>query len=134
MSAYDLRSHLIAAMASAWSGTAAAVTWASPLAFLGVPAPVALMAFAGAAAGLILQPPSISRREMFGWTLGFTFLAICLTTIAAAFIPNIKEIQPAVAGAVAAFMQSILPAARRRITKELSGRGATDLAKEDLPP
>jgi len=133
MSFYDLRAYLMAALLSMWSGTAAALTWTSPLAFLGVPAPVALMAFAGSAAGLILQPPSISRRAMLGWTAGFTFVSICLTTIAAAFIPALREIQPAVAGAVAAFMQSILPAARRRIGKELSGRGASDLPREDSP-
>lgn len=134
MSAYDLRTYLLACLMSSWSTMAAASSWITPLDFLGVPAPVALMAFAGAAAGLILQPPMITRRAMFGWSLGFTFVAICITQIGAAVLPVIKEVQPAVAGALAAFMQTILPAARRRMVREISGRGAIELPKEDSPP
>jgi len=117
-----------AIVASAYSSIAAAATWSSPFEFVGLPAPVVFMAFAGVAAGLILQPPkNMSRLAMFMLTLALTFFA-AVSTVVLGHIPKmdwVRDAGPAIAGTVGLFAQALVPALQRRLQKEVNDRGAT---------
>lgn len=124
----DPLAFLIALLACCWSTVAAAATWNSPLVFIGVPPALAFMAFAGSAGGLIVQPPVVTRRTMMALTIAFAFIATC-ATIALSAIPGfdfVKNAEPAIGGVLAFFAQALVPAARARLSREVSGRGVTD--------
>jgi hypothetical protein len=126
---------LLALAACCWSTVAAAATWNSPLVFIGVPPALAFMAIAGSAGGLIVQPPVVTRRTMIALTVAFAFIATC-ATIAISAVPAfafIKDVEPAVGGILAFFAQTLVPAARARLTREVSGQGATDQASGGSP-
>lgn len=115
-----------ALLASLYSSVAAAATWSSPLALVGMPAPVVFMAFAGAAAGLILQPPKISRNAMFLLTLALTFFA-AVSAMFVGFIPHMtwaRDAAPELAGIFGLFGQTLVPAVGRRLSNEVNDRGA----------
>lgn len=119
----------IAVIALIYSSTAAAMTWGTSLALVGVPIPVVFMAFAGASAGLIVQKPvSVGRLAMFGLTVGFTFIATCGAIVLAAtpWFKWTRDAQPAIAGVLSFFAQTLVPAASLYINRRASGRGATD--------
>ena len=128
---------IAAAFLSAFSTAAAAATWASPLSYLGIPPPVALMALAGTTAGLIVQPPAaMGRRAMLGLTFCFTLFAIGFSMFIG-FLPGMaweKEAAPFTALLLGFFAQTIVPAVGRRFKREISGRGATDLGNEGSSP
>ena len=131
----DPLAFLLALMACCWSTVAAAATWSSPLVFIGVPPALAFMSFAGSAGGLIVQPPVVTRRTMMALTIAFAFIATC-ATIALSAIPGfafIKDAEPAVGGVLAFFAQTLVPAARARLVREVSGRGATDQTSGGSP-
>jgi hypothetical protein len=115
------------AFLSGFSTATAAATWSSPLAYLGIPAPVALMALAGTTAGLIVQPPSTtSRRAMIGLTFAFTVVSIGVAMLLP-FIPGFswaKEAQGFIALVLGFFAQTVIPAAKRRLSHEIADRGA----------
>lgn len=126
---------ILAFIACGWSTVAAAATWNSPLLLIGVPPAVAFMAFAGSAGGLIVQPPVVTRRTMMALTIAFAFIATC-ATIALSAIPGfafVKDVEPAVGGVLAFFAQTLVPAARARLVREVSGRGATDQTNGGSP-
>ncbi|HET6805338.1 MAG TPA: hypothetical protein VFH59_07865 [Frateuria sp.] len=112
--------------ASASAYVAALATWSQPFDFVGVPAPVVFMAFAGAAAGLILQPPNVTRLRMFAWALAFTlFGAVC--TVVLGVLPHMGWTQgaaPAIAGLLSLFAKALVPAVRDRIGREVKDRAA----------
>ncbi|WEN13711.1 hypothetical protein PY254_10685 [Rhodanobacter sp. AS-Z3] len=108
-----------------YSTAAAAATWTSPLEFVGLPAPVLFMAFAGVAFGLILQPPKTSRTTMFLLVLAYTFFS-AVATVMVGGIPHMEWAQasaPAIAGFLGVFAQVVVPAARNRLTREVQDRG-----------
>lgn len=117
-----------AATGAVYSTAAAAATWSSPLEFVGLPAPVVFMAFAGVAFGLVLQPPKAGRLTMFALTIAYTFFA----AVAAVFVGSIPGMSwaqaaaPAVAGLLGFFAQAAVPAARGRLRREIQERGAND--------
>jgi phosphatidylserine synthase len=118
------------------SWTAALATWTAPFDFVGVPVPVAFMAFAGACAGLVLQPPKVSRRAMYAWALCLTFFATVLT-VALGEVPHMdwtKNAAPAIAGLLAVFSQALLPAISDRLRREVKDRGAPGNATGGDPP
>jgi len=118
-----------------WSGAAGLITWRQPLALVGIPAPVLFMAFAGAAAGLITQPPQASRKVMMLWVIANTFFGMVVAIVLGA-VPKlewIKDIAPALAGLIAFFGQALIPAARDRLQREVKDRGAPE-AHEGGPP
>lgn len=115
-----------AAFAAAYSTIAAAATWSAPFAFIGIPAPVVFMAIAGAAAGLIVQPPAMSRIAMLLITLAFTFFGASAAVLVGA-VPGfgwVHDAAPAAAGIVAFFSQALVPAVRDRLKREVKDRGA----------
>lgn len=117
------------------SWTAALATWTAPFDFVGVPVPVAFMAFGGACAGLILQPPNVSRRAMYAWALSFTFFAAVLTVVLGE-VPHLgwtKKAAPAIAGFLAVFSQVLVPAMRDRLGREVKNRGAPRVTNGDPP-
>lgn len=123
------------AKAGAGAYVAALATWTQPLAFVGLPAPVVFMAFAGAAAGLILQPPKVSRLKMFAWALAFTFFG-AVGTVVLGEIPHMgwtKNAAPSIAGLVALFAQALVPAVRDRLRREVKDRGSPDALKGESP-
>lgn len=112
--------------ASASAYVAALLTWTSPFAFVGVPAPVVFMAFAGAAAGLILQPPQVTRLRMFAWALAFTLFG-AVVTVVIGVLPHMewtREAAPAIAGLLSLFAQALVPAVRDRLGREVKERAA----------
>lgn len=115
-------------VAMVYSTAAAAATWQSPLEFVGLPAPVLFMAFAGVAFGLVLQPPKASRLVMFALVAAYTFVS----TVFAVFIGSIPGMQwaqgaaPAFAGLLGFFAQAAVPATRGRLVREIEKRGAND--------
>lgn len=114
---------------------AAIATSGSAVVLAGVPAPVAFMAFAGAAAGLVVQPPKLSRWAMLLLMLAFTFFGATMAVLLGG-IPHlefVKEIAPAVAGIFSFFAQSLVPAVRRRLGMEVTRRGAPDNRSGDTP-
>ncbi len=118
-----------------WSGAAGVITWRQPLALVGVPAPVLFMAFAGAAAGLITQAPQMSRRVMILCAIANTFFGMVVAVVLGA-VPHlewIKDIAPALAGLLAFFGQTLIPAAGDRLRREVKDRGAPE-AHEGGPP
>lgn len=122
-------------LASVSSSFAAVATWSSPFGFIGIPAPVAFMAFAGASAGLIAHPPTskLSRWAMLTLTLSFTFFAASGAVFLGG-LPHcefLREVAPAVAGLLAYFAQTVVPAVRRRAVQEIRSRGST--ANGDSP-
>ena len=92
--------------------------WASPA------APIIFLAFAGSAAGLIVQPPKASRARMFGLQLAFTVFGTAAAVVIGRFIPVLAETAGAVACLLAFFAQAIIPAARERLRREVRDRGA----------
>lgn len=112
--------------ASASAYVAAVMTWSEPFAFVGIPAPVVFMAFAGAAAGLILQPPKVTRARMFAWALAFTLFGT-MATVVLGVLPHMgwsREAGPAIAGLLSLFAQALVPAVRDRIGREVKDRAA----------
>jgi hypothetical protein len=115
-----------------YSTVAAAATWQSPLEFVGLPAPVVFMAFAGVAFGLVLQPPKASRFVMFVLVLAYTFVS----AVFAVFVGSIPHMEwarnaaPAVAGLMGFFAQAAVPATRERLRQEIKKRGANDQSGE----
>jgi len=108
-----------------YSTAAAAATWTSPLEFVGLPAPVLFMAFAGVAAGLILEPPKSTRGIMFLLVLAYTFFSAAFTVMLGG-IPHMEwtqAIAPAIAGVLGIFAQVAVPAARARLKREVQDRG-----------
>jgi hypothetical protein len=123
---------LLGYVLSSWVALA---TWTSPLDSIGMSAPVAFMAFAGTCAGLILQPPRISRRAMYLWALALTFFA-SVSTVVLGEIPHFgwtKNAAPAIAGLLAMFSQALVPAVQARLTREVKDRGAPGDAIGDTP-
>lgn len=117
-----------AGFSAVYSTLCAAATWSAPFAFVGVPAPVVFMAFAGAATGLIVQPPAMSRVAMLLTTLAFTFFAASAAVLVGA-VPGFRWVQdaaPAAAGVVAFFSQALVPAVRDRLKREVKDRGAPE--------
>lgn len=113
---------------SAWSAVLAVATWSQPFDFVGLPAPVVFMAFAGAAAGLIMQPPKVSRRRALALALAFTLFA-AVTTVILGVIPHMswtRDAAPAIAGLLALFAQALVPAVCERLVREAKDRGAPD--------
>lgn len=122
----------VAGFSAVYSTLCAAATWSSPFAFLGLPPPVVFMAFAGSAAGLIVQPPAISRRAMLLVTLAYAFFGLCVAVVLGA-IPAMgftRDVAPAVAGVVAFFAQALVPAVRDRLKREVKDRGAPENSGE----
>lgn len=114
------------AMACLCSCFMALATWSEPFDFIGIPAPVIFMAFAGATAGLILHPPRVSRRATMMLALAFTFFGAACTAILGE-IPHmawVKNAAPAAAGLLALFGQALVPAVRQRLLHEVRDRGA----------
>lgn len=124
-----------AGVASAYSWVAAVVTWSSPFGFVGIPAPVAFMAFAGAAAGLVVQPPKLSRWAMLVITLAFTLFASCGAVLLGS-LPHLTFLQgvaPAVSGILAFFAQALVPSVRRRLSLEIVNRGTPGNSDGESP-
>ena len=122
-------------LAALYSTGAALITAGTQVVIAGVPAPVAFMAFAGAAAGLVVQPPKLSRWAMLLLMLSFTFFGACIA-VAIGGIPHfefVRDIAPAVAGITSFFAQSLVPAVRRRLGMEVARRGAPDNRSGDSP-
>lgn len=120
---------------SIYSTIAAAATWSTPFDFIGLPAPVVFMAFAGTAAGLVLQPPKGTRRTMFLLTLALTFFA-SVATVFLGKIPHMEwtlDASPAIAGLLGLFAQALVPAVRRRLASEVTERGATNGSSGGAP-
>lgn len=114
---------------------AATATAGTQLVVAGVPAPVAFMAFAGSAAGLVVQPPKLSRWAMLLLMLAFTFFGATMAVLLGG-LPHlgfVKDIAPAVAGIVSFFAQSLVPSVRRRLGMEVERRGAPDNRSGDSP-
>ena len=112
-----------------YSTAAAAATWHSPLEFVGLPAPVVFMAFAGVAFGLVLQPPKADKRlVMFALVMAYTFISAVLTVFIGS-VPHMdwaRKAGPAIAGLLGFFAQSSVPVMRDRLRQEIQKRGAND--------
>lgn len=114
--------------ASYCSCIAALATWNEPFDFIGVPAAVIFMAFAGAAAGLIAQPPKATRKVMLLQTLAYTFFS-AVSTVTLAQLPLthfVTDIAAPVAGLLAFFAQVLIPAVSKRLPREIENRGSTN--------
>ena len=125
----------VSLVAALYSTGAALITAGTQVVIAGVPAPVAFMAFAGAAAGLVVQPPKLSRWAMLLLMLSFTFFGACIA-VAIGGIPHfgfVRNIAPAVAGITSFFAQSLVPAVRRRLGMEVARRGAPDNRSGESP-
>jgi hypothetical protein len=82
------------------------------------------MAFAGSAAGLIVQPPKTSRARMFALQLAFTVFGAASAVVLGEFVPTLKNAGPAVSCLLAFFAQVLIPAARERLSREVRERVA----------
>lgn len=106
--------------AQALAGTAVASTsagmiaWVSPFAAVGIPAAVVFMSLTGTAAGLIYNPPGVTRRRMLG--LAFVYTAVsAAAAIVIGEIPGaafFKPVAPAVGLLFAFSAHTLLPAIR----------------------
>lgn len=115
---------ITATQAAAAATTSAVAGWVLPFDFIGIPAAVVFLALAGAAAGLIVQPPKVSRLRMYLLAMAFTGFGAALAVLVIRFVPAVKDAAPAVAFLIAFFAQVIEPAARERLRREVRERGA----------
>lgn len=109
--------------AQALAGTAVASTsagllaWISPFTAIGIPAAVVFMSLTGTAAGLIFNPPGVTRRRMFG--LAFVYTAVSASAaMVIGEIPGFaffKTVAPAMGLLLAFFAQTLLPVAREAL-------------------
>ncbi len=123
-----METRITALVGMIYSTVAAAATWQSPLEFVGLPAPVVFMAFAGVAFGLVLQPPKANRLIMFALVMAYTFISAVFSVFIGS-IPHMewaRQAAPAVAGLLGFFAQAAVPATRERLRQEIEKRGAND--------
>lgn len=107
-----------AAGAAVGSWLLALITWATPA------AAIVFLAFAGSAAGLVVQPPKASRARMFGLQVAYTVFGAAGAVVLGRFLPVLAEITPAVACVLAFFAQVLIPATRDRLSREVRDRDA----------
>lgn len=96
------------------STTAGMLAWMSPFAAIGIPAAVVFMSLTGTAAGLIFDPPGVTRRRMLGLAFVYTTVSASAAMVIGELpgFDSVKPVAPAAGLLIAFSAQTLLPAAR----------------------
>lgn len=88
-----------------------AVAVSSPFSALGIGASVLFMAMTGVAAGLLLNPPGVSRWRLFAKAFALTLISAALATVLPEFSLTawLKPVVPPIALLIGFFSQTLLP-------------------------
>lgn len=88
-----------------------AVAVSAPFSALGIGAAVLFMAMTGVAAGLLLNPPGISRWRLFAKAFALTMLSAASATVLPemAITAWLKPVTPPIALLIGFFSQALLP-------------------------
>lgn len=113
--------------AQALAGTAVAstsagmVAWMSPFAAIGIPAAVVFMALAGTAAGLIFNPPGVTRRRMLGLVFVYTTVSASAAVVIGELpgLGAVKVVAPAASLLIAFFAQALVPVVREALAARI---------------
>lgn len=107
--------------AAAASSSLGVIAWTSPLAYLGVPAAVLCMAFAGVACGLLASRPGGTRKRLYGLALAYAAVSACIAIVVPTFpgLGFLQSVAPALALLVAFFSQSLIPVIGEALAERL---------------